>query len=286
MARYEPPEHVKRLVPAIPDAIATGMTVDGSRSEGIGWDVATGINETTDAEGTVFEGQFNNGTNNGEADGSHWVRQMRSRSRDDAGVVALREFLRDNNGIKGLDIVGPDEPERAARIYHRDGFVAVGDVMTAEQLHHVREACCEVFAEILAYRGEGERAYHTESGRLPHRYSFGTTSSSRQMLHHPAWAMLTELEPVCDVLDTIFGATGGKDDGGWAITGAGGDMSIPGAVEMQTLHRDNPPPDLGIRIGDSQFKARAAQAAILASQQQRHPLLALAEALEDKPPED
>ena len=97
----------------------------------------------------------------------------------------------------------------------------------------MQEEAREVFAEILAYPGEGGRKYHTESGRLPHRYSYGTTSSSRQMLHHPAWAMLSDLKPVNDILDEIFGASGGSDDGGWAITGAGGDMSIPGAVECE-----------------------------------------------------
>ena len=59
----------------------------------------------------------------------------------------------------------------------------------------MRAAADEVFAEILAYPGADGRAYHTESGRLPHRYSYGTSSSSRQMLHHPAWAMLTVRAP-------------------------------------------------------------------------------------------
>ena len=34
----------------------------------------------------------------------------------------------------------------------------------------MRAAADEVFAEILSYAGEDGRAYHTESGRLPHRY--------------------------------------------------------------------------------------------------------------------
>ena len=247
--------------------------------------MATAINETTDAEGSVFAGRFKNGTNNGETDGSHWAAAMATRSRADPGVCALRAFLRAHNGITGLEVCAPHEVERAAKLYHRDGFVVVRDVFTPEQLAYVRQACAEVFAEILAYPGAGGRKYHTESGRLPHRYSYGTTSSSRQMLHHPAWAMLSELAPVCDVLDEIFGATGGKDDGGWAITGAGGDMSIPGAVEYQTLHRDGPPPDFGLQIDSHQFAARAAQAAVLAVEPRR-PLRALAEAAEGKRAEE
>ena len=89
----------------------------------------------------------------------------------------------------------------------------------------------EVFGEILSYAGADGRAYHTETGRLPHRYSYGTSSSSRQMLHHPAWAMLTELETVCPIIDAMYNPGGGGGGGGgggeedcWAISGAGGDM--------------------------------------------------------------
>ena len=70
-------------------------------------------------------------------------------------------------------------------------IVIVKNALNARQLETMRAAADEVFAEILSYRGAEDRAYHTESGRLPHRYSYGTSSASRQMLHHPAWAMLT-----------------------------------------------------------------------------------------------
>jgi hypothetical protein len=73
----------------------------------------------------------------------------------------------------------------------RAQIVIIKDALNPEQLEIMRAAADEVFAEILAYPGADGRAYHTESGRLPHRYSYGTSSSSRQMLHHPAWAMLT-----------------------------------------------------------------------------------------------
>jgi hypothetical protein len=55
------------------------------------------------------------------------------------------------------------------------------DALNAEQLAVARAGADEVFAEILAHPGEDGRAYHTESGRLPHRYSYGTASASRQV---------------------------------------------------------------------------------------------------------
>ena len=103
MQPYAPPPPVAELRDqffAMPEDVAAGMTVDGSESVGIGWCASTGINETTDAEGSVFPGELNNGTNNGEADGSHWTAAMRSRSRDDPGVLALRDFLKENNGLR------------------------------------------------------------------------------------------------------------------------------------------------------------------------------------------
>ena len=57
-----------------------------------------------------------------------------TRSYDDPGVVGLREYLRKNNGIKGLELVAPDDPERAAELFHRDGFVAVRDTLTPDLL--------------------------------------------------------------------------------------------------------------------------------------------------------
>lgn len=168
------------------------------------------------------------------------------------------------------------------------------DALNPQQLDIMRAAADEVFAEILSYEGAQGRAYHSESGRLPHRYSYGTSSSSREMLHHPAWAMLTvragsthtqlyfylsrgwliwpksvsdahhccgrvqELETCCPIIDKIYNSPG--SDSEWAISGAGGDMALPGAVECQSLHRDSAPPDLGLDIGGKSFKRRSSHA--------------------------
>ena len=138
----------------------------------------------------------------------------------------------------------------------------------------MRAAADEVFAEILSYRGEDGRAYHTESGRLPHRYSYGTSSSSRQMLHHPAWAMLTELETCCPIIDKIYNSPNGGPHAEWAISGAGGDMALPGAVECQGLHRDSAPPDMGFEIGGKMFERRSAHARNMEMGNYIEPLLA------------
>ena len=76
------------------------------------------------------------------------------------------------------------------------------------------------------------RKYVAESGRLPHRYCYGTTSSSRQMLHHPAWTQMIDLPTVTPILTEIFGT----DD--YLVWGAGGDLCLPGAIEYQHLHTD------------------------------------------------
>ena len=50
------------------------------------------------------------------------------------------------------------------------------------------------------------------------------------------------------------------DHSDWAISGAGGDMALPGAVEYQGLHRDSAPPDMGFDIGGQMFERRTAHA--------------------------
>ena len=95
----------------------------------------------------------------------------------DPEVEVLRSHLRQHNGIRGLEICEPDEIKRAARIFHRDGFVVVRDLLNAEQLARWREGCARVLGDILSISGQGNRKYVTETGRLPHRYSYGTSSA-------------------------------------------------------------------------------------------------------------
>ena len=191
---------------------------------GVGWDEHTPINETVDEHGNPSRDTARFHASDSRAPGH--------RAYDDPEVERLREYLRENNGIRGLEICTPGEVERAARIFHRDGFVVVRDVLDAEQLARFREGSARALRQILEIRGVGKRKYMTESGRLPHRYSYGTSSASRQLLHEDVWASMIDLPTTTPILIEIFGGPG------YSVLGAGGDLCLPGAVEYQQLHAD------------------------------------------------
>ena len=194
----------------------------------VGWCAATRPNETTDDDGhpVIYEGGFS------AAD----PRAPARRAHDDPGVVALRARLKAHNGVPGLEICAPHEIDRIQRIFFRDGFVVVADLLDAEALAAFREASARVLAQILDIPGAGGRRYVTETGRLPHRYSYGTASASRELLHDPVWAAMVDRPATTPILKAIFG---GAD---YFVVGAGGDLCLPGAIEYQTLHSDNREP--------------------------------------------
>jgi hypothetical protein len=189
-----------------------------------GWCAATPPNETTDEQGRPYVPET----------GSRQVdpRAPARRVYDDPSVEALRAELKAKNGLTGVEMVEPHEVERAARIFYRDGFVVVKNLLTPAQLATWREASARVLRQILEIKGEGQRKYITESGRLPHRYSYGTASASRELLHHPVWAAMIDLPTTTPLLTRIFGG----DD--YHVRGAGGDLCLPGAIEYQALHAD------------------------------------------------
>ena len=129
----------------------------------VGWCAATAPNEFVDNDGRVYAER--------PASVDPDPRAPSRRVYDDPQVQALRQRLRAENGIQGLEIVGPHEVDRAARIFFRDGFVVVRDVLDDATLARLREASARVLRQILAIPGQGARKYLTESGRLPHRYS-------------------------------------------------------------------------------------------------------------------
>lgn len=190
----------------------------------VGWCAATPPNEFVDGNGAParLPPPF------GDPD----PRAPARRVWDDPEVVALRERLRTANGIRGLEMVEPHEIERAARIFFRDGFVVVRNLLDPERLATFREASARRLRQILEIPGEGGRKYVTESGRLPHRYSYGTASASRQLLHDPVWASMIDLPTTTPILEAIFGG------GDYNVIGAGGDLCLPGAIEYQALHWD------------------------------------------------
>jgi len=200
-----------------------GLIVHGETP--VGWDENTPPNETLDQYGNL------SASNRGVVP----VADPRSPSRrvyDDPGVEALREHLRQHNGIRGLEICEPTEIKRAARIFHRDGFVVVADLLNAEQLARWREGCARALRDILSISGQGNRKYIGETGRLPHRYGYGTSSASRQMLHDLAWASMVDLPTTTPILIEIFGSSD------YRLWGSGGDLCLPGAIEYQHLHSD------------------------------------------------
>ena len=144
----------------------------------------------------------------------------------------MRDVLQANNGIRGLEVCLPHEVKRAAQIFHRDGFVVVSDLLDDDQLARLRAGSARILKEILSMQGQGKRKYQTETSRLPHRYSYGTSSASRQLLHDPAWAEVVDLPTTTPILTEIFGSAD------YFVQGAGGDLCLPGAVEYQHLHSD------------------------------------------------
>ena len=194
------------------------------RETSVGWDEKSLANETVNEDGDYFIDRP------GFAAGD--PRSPKRRIYDDPEVQDLRNYLQEHTGIKGLEICSPDEIDRARRIFFRDGFVVVRDLLNSEQLERFREGCAQVLKEILSVPGKGGRKYMTETNRLPHRYSYGTSSASRQLLHDSAWASMIDLPTTTPLLKAIFGSSD------YLVGGAGGDLCLPGAIEYQRLHSD------------------------------------------------
>jgi hypothetical protein len=190
----------------------------------VGWCEATPPNETTDDSGQLYVPEACTRKTD--------PRAPARRAYDDPEVERLRLHLRRYNGLPGLETVYPHEIERATRIFYRDGFVVVRDLLTPQQLGAWREASARVLKQILERPGLGGRKYITETGRLPHRYSYGTASASRELLHDPAWAAMIDLPTTTPILSRIFGTDA------YRLRGAGGDLCLPGAIEYQSLHAD------------------------------------------------
>lgn len=144
----------------------------------------------------------------------------------DPEVVALREHLEANNGLRGLDVLEPTEIERAVQLFDRDGFVVVRDALTPDQTEFLANGVMEVVREIVGLDDV------RDGNRGSHRYSFGGTSVTRSMLHRPEWRMLLDLPTVTPILTAIFGSAD------YMVRAGSGDFCLPGAVAYQPLHAD------------------------------------------------
>lgn len=144
----------------------------------------------------------------------------------DSRLAALRTHLEANNGIKGLDILEPQDVSRAVQLFQRDGFVVVANILNSEQIEILRNGCMAVSAEILALDQD------RKGNRGSHRYSFGGSSLTRSQLHRPEWQMLLEIETVTDLVGAMFGSPD------FVLRAASGDFCLPGAIGYQPLHSD------------------------------------------------
>ena len=129
-----------------------------------------------------------------------------------------------------IELLDPGDPGRAAATFHRDGFVALRDVMSPEQLRAIQASYQEVIEQEL--QADPERI----GNRGHHRYS----ASGRD--NRPEWSLLMDLPTVLPTLDAIWkpGSRWHKSESGGAdflCRGTGGDYSLPGA-EIQELHSD------------------------------------------------
>lgn len=145
---------------------------------------------------------------------------------DTAEVAALRAHLEANNGIKGLDILEPGDIAHAVKLFRRDGFVVVANVLNAEQTDFLAQGCASVISEILALDPQNA------GNRGSHRYSFGGSSLTRSQLHRPEWRMLLDIPAVTDLVTAIFGSAD------YSLRAASGDFCLPGALQYQPLHSD------------------------------------------------
>lgn len=118
-----------------------------------------------------------------------------------------------------FELVPRDDIDRAVRIFHRDGFVALDKGLSDDQLQLARQGADRVIAEQTS-------AIPLDKANRGHaRYSFGAQHQ------HPEWAQLIELPHVLALLEAIW-----KSDG-FHCSGGGGDYCLPGA-RIQHLHSD------------------------------------------------
>ena len=146
--------------------------------------------------------------------------------KDDPQVLELKAHLEDNNGIKGLQILGSNDVDEAVSLFLRDGFVVIGDVLNSEQIDILASGCNEVIYEVALLDPDNH------GNRGSHRYSFGGSSLTRSQLHRPAWQMLLDVPVLSKILTSIFGSTD------YILRAASGDFCLPGAVDYQPLHSD------------------------------------------------
>jgi hypothetical protein len=120
---------------------------------------------------------------------------------------------------KTFELVEANDVPRAARIFRRDGFVALVDVLSESQLQLARRGADRVITEQV------EATVPENANRGFARYSFGPQHQ------HPEWSQLIDLPPLLRLVEAIW------ESPDFLCSGAGGDYSLPGA-QIQHLHSD------------------------------------------------
>lgn len=118
-----------------------------------------------------------------------------------------------------VEIIDCKAVDKAAAIFHRDGFVCVSNALTPEQLALGQAGAARVIAQ------QTQETSLDKANRGFARYSFG------QQVQHPEWIMLIDLPTILPILDKVWGSPH------YSCMGAGGDYSLPGA-KIQSLHAD------------------------------------------------
>ena len=141
-------------------------------------------------------------------------------------IEKLRRDLEAHNGMPGLEILRPDEVDDAVRIFYRDGFVMVRDVLDADQVRFLRKGCEREADAIVALDPNPDR----KRGRG--RYSYGGASLTNSLLHREEWVMLVDLPALVPIVTAIFGSAD------YHLRRAAGAFCLPGTTEYQHLHTD------------------------------------------------
>ena len=137
----------------------------------VGWDEHTPVNETVDEEGNPGSGRRGFGVPDLRA---HEPARLRPPGRGAAAHPPQAQQRHPGN----RESANPTNWNGRPGSSNRDGFVVVRDLLDEEHLATFRRGSARVLRQILEVPGLGQRKYVTESGRLPHRYSYGTASAS------------------------------------------------------------------------------------------------------------
>lgn len=125
-----------------------------------------------------------------------------------------------------VDALRVSPPGRLGEVFVKNGGLGIVEgALDSAACDAVRDRCQRILAEML--RIDGQRHGNRGAGR----YSMGAAAASGQQLHQAEWALLLT-DPVLDALDSVYG------EGGYVLSGGGGEIVLGGIDEGQDLHAD------------------------------------------------